>query len=176
MASSWPLLGRPSPPPGNPVTSPYFPMVMGLRPPSQPPFGGRLMSVPLVANTSVVNRIPVRTDVTYNYSYGADRMPLKPPWPGGADGGVYRSTFQPYVRRLFAWAPSSRFMRLAFPRNYGISFRAPQISTQTTGGAGPGRMRPRPFFTRVQTIPRPGRQVPVYPTQSAGGAGVNNNG
>jgi len=51
-------------------------------------------------------------------------------------------------------------------RNLALSTRVAQLPTRTTGGPGPASMRPRPRFSRVQTIPRYSTMPPQYPTQS----------
>lgn len=167
----WGRLSRPSPPQASPqpVTTarPMLPPLSGARPPAgvtlvqQQPAAAQTLTAPFVS------RIPDRRSITYYYQYGAMNMPITVPYPGGADGQVWRSRFQPYVRRLTTAAPSRSFMRMVFPTNRGATFRAAAPSTQTTGGPGPGRMQGKPIFGRVQNIPRASRTVPAYNTQSS---------
>jgi hypothetical protein len=162
------VLTRRTPPPASPASAPYYPAVMGYRPPSGRPLTAVLPASMQRLTAPFVSRVPNRDGICYLYSYGAAAMPQSPPWPGGADGQVYKSSFQPYVKRMTAWAPSARFMHMVFPRNYGLSFRSPAPHVQITGGPGPGRMGVRPIFSRIQRIPRATRTVPTYDTQSAG--------
>lgn len=170
----WGRMARPSPPGAAPqpqTTTGVFAAPTGTPPPPAAPLAQRLPPGELASRAPYVSQVPNRDGIVYMYSYGATQMPRTVPYPGGADGQVWRSQFQPFVRRLFAWAPSSRFGHIAplSPHNLGITFRAPALRTQTTGGPGPGRMAGRPIFSRVQRIPRATREVPTYDTRSMGG-------
>jgi len=146
-----------------PVTSyasaaPYTPMVsVNYTPPTT-----------AWTQSAVVNRVPRRGGLRYFYSHGAIRMPAwRVPYPGGADGRVNSSAFQPDLVQLDTWSQHDRWFEAGYPRNLGYSFRVPQLKTQVTGGQGPGRMAQRPLFPRVQRVPRYSTTAPTYATRSA---------
>lgn len=55
--------------------------------------------------------------------------------------------------------------------NLALSTKVDQLPTRTSGGPGPATMRPAPFFTRVQAVPRYSTMPSFYPTQSTQGRG-----
>lgn len=117
--------------------------------------------------SAMVDRKPRRGGLQAFYGYGAERQHLPNPYPGGNDGLVRSSAFQPFLNHLFNFHINTAWFEAGYPRNLGWTFRVNQLKTQPTGGPTRARMDVKPGFTRVQRVPRYSTVPKTYATRSA---------
>lgn len=126
----------------------------------------------------IVSHKWIRRGLRYMWSWGGINMGQYKGRPyAGNDSGMVNSSFaQPTLVQLHDWQTNDRWY-IAYPaasvmfgsqHNLGLSFRTPQLQTQTTGGPWPARMNPRNRYTRVQKVPRYNATPKQYPTSSGG--------
>lgn len=119
-----------------------------------------------------------RNGLRYMWSWGGINMgPFKGrPVSGPNSGQVNSSFFQTTLTQLHNWQTNDRWY-IVYPaatvmfgseHNMGLSFRTPQIYTQTTGGSWPARMTQRPQYKKVQRVPRYNATPRAYNTRSGG--------
>lgn len=120
----------------------------------------------------------IRSGLRYMLSWGGINMGqyTGPPRSGPDSGTVNSTEFQTTLVQLHDWQTNDRWY-ICYPaasvmfgsqHNLGLSFRTPQLQTQTTGASWPARMGPRNRYTRVQRVPRYNATPKSYDTKSGG--------
>jgi len=120
----------------------------------------------------------IRNGLRYMWAWGGINMGQYKglPFSGAQSGMVNSSEFQTTLTQLHDWQTNDRWY-ICYPaasvmfgsqHNLGLSFRTPQLQTQTTGGSWPARMGPRNRYTRVQRVPRYDATPRSYNTKSGG--------
>lgn len=125
-----------------------------------------------VTMSAVVSRRPLRWGNVFNWAWGGVNMLpfVKPPWPSGATGAVFSSTFQPTLVQLHDWMINKWLYRAGgYPRNLALSFAVQAPVTRTTGGPGPVGMQTssKPYFDAVQNFQRATAPPKRYNTTSS---------
>lgn len=136
-------------------------------------------------NAAFVSRKERLNGLRFNWSWGGVNMgnhtASLPGTTSGLNGNVRSTAFQTTLVQLHDWQTNDQWYiawngtgagmfqhqkseRYAYP-----SFRVSQVSTSTTGGAGPTtmRMNGRPRFTSVQAIRKYTAQPSYYKTQGS---------
>jgi hypothetical protein len=125
----------------------------------------------------IVSHKWIRKGLRYMWAWGgSDMLQFKGPPNSGPDSGQVNSTqFQPTLVQLHDWQTNDRWY-ICYPaasvmfgslHNLGLSFRTPQLQTQTTGGSWPARMTPRNRYTKVQKVSQYNTTPQAYNTKSA---------
>jgi hypothetical protein len=120
----------------------------------------------------VVDRHNRTIGMRYQYADGAVRQPLQDLGHGTKLGmAVWSSEFQPMFHTRHNWGFNDALFQAGFPGfNLGLSFKAPQLVENPTGGPGYNMtMKSRPRFTKVQRVGRAVNKPQYYNTTSLNG-------
>lgn len=156
----------------NPPATSYVGVRSGLTSNQQMPADTRWTGAPIVSHRWI------RRGLRYMWSWGGSDMGQfkGPPISGPDSGQVNSSQFQQTLVQLHDWQTNDRWY-ICYPaasvmfgsqHNLGLSFRTPQLATQTTGGSWPARMNARNRYTKVQRVPQYNTTPSAYRTTSAG--------
>lgn len=124
----------------------------------------------LADGAPVVHRRPRRGKRgLYHFVFRGGRA-MKPPVPGApAYGSVINSVWQRFQAVMIPWQINPSWHEAGYPGiNLGLSQRAYQPQPSPTGGPGSAQMQPRPFFDKVQRVPRARATIRFYDTRGAG--------
>jgi hypothetical protein len=129
-------------------------------------------SEPVGWKSPIVDRENRTVGMRYQYADGAVRQPLQDLGHGRKLGvAVWSSEFQPMFHTRHNWGFNDALFQAGFPGfNLALSFKAPQLVENPTGGPGYNlRQNARPRFTKVQRIGRAVNTPQYYNTTSLNG-------